>query len=160
MAQPTRLFVGALDATGLPTAYDSTWQGYSNLTPAQQAWFRSQPQWLAYYLGYKRWIKEIGGITVNGMPIDTTDPSRSLIDGLGIRAMRDQQTNPSAIYTFTLRGKATQLNVTQALGLFDSVSGFIQACRAAEGNLLGQIGTMITSEAQIDTALAAIPTSF
>lgn len=157
---PTRLFTGALDANGLPVTYDPTWQGYSNLTPAQQAWFRSQPQWLTYYLGYKRWVKEIGGITVNGMPIDTTDPSRSLIDGLGLRAMRDQQTNPSATYTFTLRGQMAQLNVAQALGLFDAVSGFIQACRAAEGNMLSQIGTRITSEAQIDAALAAIPTVF
>lgn len=160
MARPDRLFTGALDSNGLPTAYDPTWQGYSNLTPAQQAWFRSQPQWLTYYLGYKRWAKEIGGITVNGLPIDTTDPSRTLIDGLGLRAMRDQQINPSATYTFTLRGKAVQLGVTQALGLFDAVSGFIQACRSVEGNLLPQIGTTITSEAQIDASLAVIPTSF
>lgn len=160
MVQPTRLFIGTLDANGLPSAYDPTWQGYSNLTPAQQAWFRSQPQWLTYYVGYKRWTKEISGITVNGLPIDTTDPSRSLIDGLGLRAMRDQTSNPSATYTFTLRGKVVQLNVAQALGLFDAVSGFIQACRAAEGNMLGQIGSTVTSEAQIDAALSAIPTSF
>lgn len=155
-----RSFTGVVDANGLPTVYDQTWQGYSNLTPAQQTWFRSQPQWLKYYLGYKRWTKEIGGITVNSLPIDTTDPSRSLIDGLGLRALRDQQGNPSATYTFTLRGRVVQLSVAQALALFDAVSGFIQACRAAEGNLLSQIGTTITSEAQIDTALAAVPTSF
>lgn len=147
----------------MPLVYDMTWQSFTNLTDAQQQWFRSQPEWLTRYAGIKRWHKEIGGITVGGIFIDTSDNSRALIDGLAIRAMRDQLINPSATYTLTSKGSASQLTIDQALGLFDAVSGFIQACRAAEGlmtNGANAAKPTVNSEAQIDAALAAVPTSF
>lgn len=149
------------DGPSTPTAYDPRWQFYSNLTAAQQQWFRSQPQWLVTYAGLKRWQKEIAGITFSGIPIDTTDTARSLIDGLAVRAMRDQQANPSATYTLTSNGTATQLTVAQALALFDAVSGFIQACRAVEGQMTtGALASTVTSQDQIDSAIAAIQTTF
>lgn len=45
--QPSLVYGGP----AVPTAYDPNWQYFINLTPAQVAWFQSQPEWqnfLAY----------------------------------------------------------------------------------------------------------------
>lgn len=39
--QPNRIYAGPV----VPTAYDQNWQYYTNLTPAQIAWFQAQPEW-------------------------------------------------------------------------------------------------------------------
>lgn len=45
--QPDRRYLGP----SVPVAYDAGWQLFTNLTPAQIAWFQAQPEWqnfLAY----------------------------------------------------------------------------------------------------------------
>jgi len=158
--RPQFLFPGPTDSNGLPTTYVDGWQGFTNLTDAQQAWFRSQPQWLVKYAGIKRWQKEIAGITVGGIPIITTADNLALLTGLCLRAQRDQASNSAATYAFTANGTAVSLNIAQALGIFDAASGFIQAMRGAEKTLIDGINSKtITSEAQIDSALAAVATA-
>lgn len=45
--QPNKIYAGP----NVPGAYDSNWQYFTNLKPAQIAWFQAQPEWqnfLAY----------------------------------------------------------------------------------------------------------------
>lgn len=50
---------GTFGPDGLPKAYDWNWQKFTGLTPAQMAWYRSQPQWFAKYCCVAHWHKEI-----------------------------------------------------------------------------------------------------
>lgn len=39
--QPNKIYGGP----DVPLVYDSNWQYFTNLTPAQIAWFQAQPEW-------------------------------------------------------------------------------------------------------------------
>lgn len=41
--QPNKIYNGP----AVPAAYDQNWQLFTNLTPAQVAWFQAQPEWAA-----------------------------------------------------------------------------------------------------------------
>lgn len=64
--QPSTLYVGP----ATPTAYDSNWQTYTNLTPDQMAWFKAQPEW-QNYLAYVAQFPTRAGVGVPTVVVNT-----------------------------------------------------------------------------------------
>lgn len=69
--RPTIAFPSIPVYTGpsVPTAYDSSWQLYTNLTPAQIDWFQAQPEWQSFI----EWIAlSSATATINAMVSEAT----------------------------------------------------------------------------------------
>jgi hypothetical protein len=147
----------------LPTVYDPGWQVFNNLTPQQITAFQSFPQDLTAYASTKRWHKEIanntaGFITVNNIPVDMSESNRALL--LGLARAADRNIN-GGTFSFTDNGVGITLTAAQGISLVDAVMSYIQTCRTTEKTMLDGINAKtITTRAQIDTAFAAIPSSF
>lgn len=54
-----KLFKGERGPDGLPLRYDIKWQMYTDLSPADKDWFRSQREWLVKYACVAHWHREI-----------------------------------------------------------------------------------------------------
>lgn len=71
-----------------------------------------------------RYQRETAGIKVDGLLIDTSDRSKTLINGSALKALRNT--------TFVLRWKTADgfidLTADQVLAIADAVSDFVQAC--------------------------------
>lgn len=114
------------------------------------------PVQLLAYAAAARYAKETGGITVNGIGIDTSRGSQALITG----AWATVQVQPNA----TIQWKAADgtwaaLNATQITALATAVTNHVQACFAAEAALDAAINAApptVTSRAQVDAAFAAV----
>jgi len=91
---------------------------------------------LVTYAAYKRWQIETGGVKLNGMQIDTSRESQSLITG----AWASAQLNPD----FMARWKAADgswlmLAAPQIAAIAAAVSAHVQSCFAAEADIDAQI---------------------
>lgn len=79
----------------------------------------------------RRWEAETGGIVLGGMPVDTDDRSKLLINGAALRASRDS--------SYTLHWKTVEgfidLPADQVLIMADAVSDHVQACFTRESEL-------------------------
>ena len=132
----------------VPTAYEANWSLYTNLTPAQEAWFQSQPVDLAKYAKTQQQLVgtaplvHSSGITVHGMVDGTGTVSSlrmSLAVGKDISAVASTDV-AAAHAAFVARWKATQ---------------------AVEATAITGINAKpptVTSRAQIDAALTAAVT--
>ncbi|WP_288101080.1 DUF4376 domain-containing protein [Pseudomonas sp.] len=80
----------------------------------------------------RRWLAETSGTTFGGMPIDTDDRSKLLINGAALRADRSAD--------YVLRWKTSQgfvdLTAAQVLAVADAVSEHVQLCFDREDALL------------------------
>ena len=89
------------------------------------------PDWPAM-IADRRWLAETSGTTFGGMPIDTDDRSKLLINGAALRADRSAD--------YVLRWKASQgfvdLTAAQVLAVADAVSEHVQLCFDREDALL------------------------
>lgn len=141
----------------LPTSYDSTWQTYTNLTPAQVQWFYSQPQFLSgKYLPTRRWHAEISGttVTINGATVSlgTQDRDQNRISTL-------KQDLASGVLTTTtfrdLAGNWHQVDAAATAAIHATVAQFREQTYQLAAQLDAGIkaGT-ITSPQQIDAAYA------
>lgn len=96
----------------------------------------------------ERYKREIAGIVLAGMPIETDDRSKTLIAGAALKAMRDPD--------FVLRWKTPDgfiaLPSAQVLLIADAVSDHVQACFNRESVLLEALtaGTYTESMLQED----------
>lgn len=83
----------------------------------------------------RRWIAETAGTTFGGMPIDTDDRSKLLINGAALRADRSAD--------YVLRWKTSEgfvdLTAAQVLAVADAVSEHVQLCFDREDALLGAV---------------------
>lgn len=83
----------------------------------------------------KRYAVETGGITVQGMPIDTARDSQNLITGAALAADRDK--------TYTVKWKTVsgfvELSADQLLALADAVRKHVQACFNREADLAAAV---------------------
>lgn len=83
----------------------------------------------------RRYQKEISGIEVNGVTVDTTRESQSLITGAAVSAMLDS--------TYTCRWKTPtgfiELDAAATIALAQSVRVHVQACFDRERELLEQL---------------------
>ena len=81
------------------------------------------PDWMTL-IAARRWAAETGGIVLAGMPVDTDDRSKLLINGAALRASRDSN--------YTLHWKTVEgfidLPADQVLIMADAVSDHVQAC--------------------------------
>lgn len=88
------------------------------------------PDWMAL-IAARRWAAETGGIVLGGMPVDTDDRSKLLINGAALRASRDSG--------YTLHWKTVEgfidLPADQVLIMADAVSDHVQACFTRESEL-------------------------
>ena len=89
------------------------------------------PDW-PVLIADRRWLAETSGTTFGGMPIDTDDRSKLLINGAALRADRSAD--------YVLRWKTSQgfvdLTAAQVLAVADAVSEHVQLCFDREDALL------------------------
>lgn len=101
------------------------------VTPDPQPVPEPVPDWPAL-IADRRWLAETSGTTFAGMPIDTDDRSKLLINGAALRADRSAD--------YVLRWKASQgfvdLTAAQVLAVADAVSEHVQLCFDREDALL------------------------
>lgn len=100
------------------------------------------PDWPAL-IATRRWKAETGGTVINGLPIDTDDRSKLLINGAAMQADRNAD--------YVLRWKTSQgfvdLTAAQVLAVADAVSEHVQLCFDREDALLGAVANgSITAE--------------
>lgn len=88
------------------------------------------PDWMAL-IAARRWAAETGGIVLGGMPVDTDDRSKLLINGAALRASRDSS---YALHWKTVEG-FIDLPADQVLIMADAVSDHVQACFTRESEL-------------------------
>lgn len=92
------------------------------------------PDWPAL-IATRRWLAETSGTTFGGMPIDTDDRSKLLINGAALRADRSAD--------YVLRWKTSDgfvdLPAAQVLAIADAVSEHVQLCFDREDALLGAV---------------------
>lgn len=119
-----------------------TGSGWEKLANAPGPEPLPEPDWLAL-IAARRYQAEIGGIELSGMPVDTDDRSKLLINGAATRATRDS--------SYVLKWKTAEgfidLPAEQVLSMADAVSDHVQACFNREAELQAAVadGT-ITAE--------------
>lgn len=95
-----------------------------------------EPDWPAL-IAARRYDVETGGITLNGVAIDTGRDSQALITGATVQAMLDQN--------YALRWKTphgfVDLTGQQIIGVATAVRAHVQACFDREAELLGALAS-------------------
>ena len=101
----------------------------------------------------RRWQRETGGITWQGLPLATDDRSKTLLAGARIAA----QANPDFETTwYGADGAGVVLTAALVIAASDAVLAHVDACFTLYGQALAGInGGQITTTAQIDALFAA-----
>lgn len=111
-----------------------TGSGWEKLAAAPEPEPAPLPDWPAL-IAARRWLAETSGTTFGGMPIDTDDRSKLLINGAALRADRSAD--------YVLRWKTSEgfvdLTAAQVLAISDAVSEHVQLCFDREDALLGAV---------------------
>lgn len=103
------------------------------------------------------WEIEVGGITINGIRIDTSDRSKLLINGMYNLAA---QGNPSETRKFKSKDGEVEITNTQAMAVAVAVGEHVQKRINAEGAVLSDIEAgIITSFEDAKTAFDALMTA-
>lgn len=102
----------------------------------------SDAEWIAR-IATRRYQAEVSGITLDGLPIETDDRSKLLINGAASRAARDSN--------YTLKWKTFEgfvdLPAAQVLIMADAVSDHVQDCFNREAELQAAVADgSITTE--------------
>ena len=119
-----------------------TGSGWEKLAATPEPEPLPAPDWAAL-IAARRWLAETSGTTFGGMPIDTDDRSKLLINGAALRADRSAD--------YVLRWKTSQgfvdLSAAQVLAVAAAVSAHVQLCFDREDVLLGAVADgSITAE--------------
>ncbi|ODT13502.1 MAG: hypothetical protein ABS35_37735 [Kaistia sp. SCN 65-12] len=108
-----------------------------------------EPVNLTDYAANKRWQVETGGITINGVTIDTSRDSQAMITG----AYAWSQANPSQPIQFKASSGWVEFDAATMAAIATAVGAHVQACFAAEASVQAAIlGGTITTIAEIDGA--------
>ena len=106
---------------------------------------------LKAYTAERRWQKEVGGVTVSGIRLETDDRSKTMLIGARLSAMVD----PAITRQWKTENGFVTLDAPTIIALSDVVTNHVQACFDLEASVLAQIAAgTITTTAQIDTAFA------
>ena len=98
-----------------------------------------------------RWSKEVGGITIDGMVIETTDRSKTLVTG----ALMMAQANPAATFQFkTTDNQYVQIDAAQMIGVYQAIGAHVQTCFAREQEVAALINALETAQEVIDFDIA------
>lgn len=119
-----------------------TGSGWEKLAAAPEPAPEPAPDWPAL-IAARRYVAETSGTVIAGMPIDTDDRSKTLINGAALRAYRSTD--------YVLRWKTSDgfvdLPAAQVLAIADAVSEHVQLCFDREDVLLGAVADgSITAE--------------
>ncbi len=119
-----------------------TGQGWEKLSKAPEQLPLPEPDWLPL-IATRRYQAEVSGITLDGLPIETDDRSKLLINGAAARAARDSN--------YILKWKTFEgfvdLPAAQVLIIADAVSDHVQACFNREAELQAAVADgSITAE--------------
>ncbi len=129
-------------------ATGDTWDGSVFHRPEEP----SPPVNLVSYAERKRWEKEIGGITLNGISIATDDRSKQMIMGARIAAQDDENFSTPWV---GLDGAIYPLDAPALIMVSNAVLAHVSSCFAIYASVKGQIDAeTITTTAQIDAAFA------
>lgn len=121
----------------LKTSQVAVWngQGWSAADKAPEQPAPSIAEQLAA-IAAKRFTVETGGITVQGLAIDTSRDSQNLITGAALAADRD----PAYSVKWKTAAGFVELSATQLLALADAVRKHVQACFNREADLAKAVG--------------------
>ena len=101
---------------------------------ADGSWSLPEPDYPAV-IAYRRWQAEVGGITLNGVHIDTDDRSKLLINGAALEATLD----PEYVMQWKVGGGFVQLTGAQVIGIARALRAHVQACFDREAKLLAAL---------------------
>ncbi|MBB5700687.1 hypothetical protein FHS76_000530 [Ochrobactrum daejeonense] len=105
------------------------------------------------YAANKRWLKETGGIEINGLTVATDDRSKTMISGARVAAQNDPN--------FTTQWKGADgsfvtIDAAAVIGISDAMLAYVSNCFATEAQVLAGVEAgAITTVEQIDAAFAA-----
>lgn len=100
-----------------------------------------------------RWRKEVGGVTVAGLPVATDDRSKQMIIGARIAADFDADWTTQWVGA---DGSIYPIDAAAIVAISDAVQAHVNACFAAYASVKADIdGGIITTTAEIDAAFAA-----
>tara|TARA_Y100000296_G_scaffold78839_2_gene102078 strand:- start:615 stop:1202 length:588 start_codon:yes stop_codon:yes gene_type:complete len=137
--QPTTQPEGDVVTEGQPEQRDGAWYQtwevreftVEELAEREQ----QQREQLAQQIADRRWQAETGGITLNGMHIDTGRDSQALITGATVQAMLDP--------AYSLRWKTStgfvDLTAEQIIAVATAARGHVQNCFNREAELLNEV---------------------
>jgi hypothetical protein len=107
---------------------------------------------LLAYAANKRWQKEVGGITVSGVPVATDDRSKQMIMGARIAADADPDFTTPWVGA---DGDVYPLTAQEVIGVSNAVLAHVASCFATFASVSANIeNETITSDDEIDTAFA------
>jgi len=91
----------------------------------------------------KRWRIETGGLTVGGMPVDTSDRTKLLVTGARIRA----DAEPEAEFRWkAASGVFVTLTSEQIIAIADALAAFVQALFDAESDHVDAIDALVVED--------------
>lgn len=135
----------------LPTTWDADWQVFTNLTTPQIAAFQGMPQDLLFYAAHRRWVKEISGTTVKGIPVGTQDRDQAKISQL--KQAFDAGALSGVVAFNDAAGKTQMLDADGVTALYYAIISFVQKTYSAFASLKSGIAAKtISSRAQVDAA--------
>lgn len=107
---------------------------------------------LVSYAADRRWRKEVGGITIAGVPIATDDRSKIMIMGARVAAAADP--NWTTVW-HGADGASYPLNATAMIAISDAVEAHVNATFATFASVKADIEAgVLTSFAEIDAQIA------
>lgn len=119
-----------------------TGEGWEKMTKAPDPEPMPAPDWPAL-IAARRYVAEISGTTIQGMPIDTGRDSQALITGAALQAVID----PEYSVHWKTAGGFVDLTAQQVIGVASAVRAFVQACFNRESELLDLVSAgSITAE--------------
>lgn len=95
-------------------------------------------QWVIDYaprIAARRYQAEVGGITLNGLQVNTDDRSKLLINGAALEATID----PAYVMQWKTTDGFVHLSGAQVIGIARAVRAHVQACFDREAELLAQL---------------------
>lgn len=141
----------------VPTVWDPGWRRFTNLTAAQILVFQGFQQDLLLYAAQRRWLAEISGVNVAGIPLNTQDRDQSKIGQL--KQAFDNGTLPNAtpVNFFDATGAVHAVDAVAATAIYQGIVDFVQNTYAVAANMVAGINIgSITTRKEIDAAYAAI----
>ena len=105
---------------------------------------------LVGYAADARWRKEVGGITVSGLPVATDDRSKQMLMGARVAANADPAFHTPWVGA---DGSIYPLDAPQIIALSNAVLAHVAACFATFAAIkIGIAAGTITTRAQVDAA--------
>ena len=106
-------------------------------------------QWVIDYapaIAARRYEAEIAGITINGLPINTDDRSKLLINGAALEATID----PAYVMQWKTPDGFVELSGAQVIGIARAIRAHVQACFDREAELLAALEAGTLTGAMLD----------